>query len=84
MKDIREEVTNLQVFECDACGEKFESDDTLDTHSCQNDQDSEPDEVPEKPIICGCGCGASERCPRHYQLIEVQKQMVKLMIEQRR
>ena len=54
------------------------------THSCQNDQDSEPDEVPEVQIICGCGCGASERCPRHYQLIEVQKQMVKLMIEQRR
>ena len=55
------------------------------THSCQNDQDSEDeDEVPEVLTLCGCGCGASERCPRHYELIEVQKQMVKLMIEQQR
>ena len=84
VKYVREEVTNLQVFECDECGEKFESEDTLDTHSCQNEQDLEQDEVPEMPIICGCGCGASERCPRHYELIEVQKQMVKLMMEQMR
>ena len=32
VKDIREEGTNLQVFECDACGKKFESEDTLDNH----------------------------------------------------
>ena len=32
VKDIREECTNLQVFECDACGKKFESEDTLDNH----------------------------------------------------
>ena len=68
-----------RVESCHNCGM-----DMSPTHICENDQDSEPDEVPEKPIICGCGCGASERCPRHYQLIEVQKQMVKLMMEQRR
>ena len=32
VKDIREEGTNLQVFECEACGKKFESEDTLDNH----------------------------------------------------
>ena len=32
VKDIREEGTNLQVFECDACEKKFESEDTLDNH----------------------------------------------------
>ena len=32
VKDIREEGTNLQLFECDACGKKFESEDTLDNH----------------------------------------------------
>ena len=32
LKDIREEGTSLQVFECDACGKKFEFEDTQDNH----------------------------------------------------
>jgi len=32
MNDEREELPNLQVFDCDACGEKFEMQDVLTTH----------------------------------------------------
>ena len=32
MKDEREELPNLQIFDCDACGEKFEMQDGLTTH----------------------------------------------------
>ena len=32
MKDEREELPNLQIFDCDACGEKFEMKDGLTTH----------------------------------------------------
>ena len=32
MRDEREELPNLQIFDCDACGEKFEMQDVLTTH----------------------------------------------------
>ena len=32
MKDVREEVPNLQVYDCDVCGEKFDTEDNLDAH----------------------------------------------------
>ena len=31
MKEVREEVPNLQENNCEACGEKFETEDNLDT-----------------------------------------------------
>ena len=54
------------------------------THLCQNEEDSEVDEVPEAPIICSCGCGAPERCPRHFEVMESRKQMLNLILEQRK
>ena len=33
MKDVREEVPNLQVYDCDVCGEKFDTEDNLDAHN---------------------------------------------------
>ena len=32
LKDVREELPNLQVFDCDVCCEKFESQDGFETH----------------------------------------------------
>ena len=58
-------------------------------HNCDMDmstshlcKDSEADEVPEAPIICCCGCGASERCPLHFKVIESRKQMLNLILGQ--
>ena len=52
------------------------------SHLCKDDEDSEADEVPEAPIICCCGCGAPERCPRHFEVMESRKQMLNLILEQ--
>ena len=65
------------------------------THLCQDDEDSEVDEVPEAvpevpeavpeaPIICSCGCGATERCPHHFEVMESRKQMLNLILKQRK
>ena len=51
-------------------------------HLCQDSEDSEADEVPEAPIICCCGCGAPERCPRHFEVMESRKQLLNLILEQ--
>ena len=32
MKNEREELPNLQIFDCDACGDKFEMQDGVTTH----------------------------------------------------
>ena len=52
------------------------------THTCQDEEDSEADEVPEAPIICCCGCGASERCPRHFEVMESRKQILNMILDQ--
>ena len=57
------------------------------SHLCQDEEDSgavEADEAEEAeaPIICGCGCGAPERCPRHFEVMESRKQMLSLILEQ--
>ena len=36
MKDEREELPNLQIFDCDVCGEKFKMQDGLTTHMVTN------------------------------------------------
>ena len=54
------------------------------THLCKDDGDSEADEVPDAPIVCCCGCGAPERCPRHFEVMESRKQMLNLILEQRK
>ena len=46
------------------------------SHLCRDDEDS------EAPIVCGCGCGAPERCPRHSEVMESRKQMLNLILEQ--
>ena len=56
-----------------------------DTFNCdQDDEDCEVDEVIEAPIICSCGCGAPERCPRHFEVMESGKQMLNMILEQRK
>ena len=52
------------------------------THLCKDDEDSEADEVPEAPIICCCGCGAHERCPRHYEVMESRKLILNMILDQ--
>ena len=57
------------------------------THSIncdQDDEDCEVDEVIEAPIICSCGWGPPERCPRHFEVMESRKQMLNLILEQRK
>ena len=52
------------------------------SHLCQDDEDSEADEVTEAPIVCGCGCGAPERCPCHFEVMESRKQMLSFILDQ--
>ena len=56
------------------------------SHLCQDEEDSKADEADEAeaPIICGCGCGAPERCPRHFEVMESRKQILNLILEQRK
>ena len=55
-----------------------------DAEPDQDDEDCEVDEVIKSPIICSCGCGAPERCPRHFEVMESRKQMLNLILEQRK
>ena len=52
------------------------------THLCKDDEDSEADEVPDAPIVCCCGCGAPERCPRHFEVMESRKQILNMILDQ--
>ena len=52
------------------------------THLCKDDGDSEADEVPDAPIVCCCGCGAPERCPRHFEVMESRKQILNMILDQ--
>ena len=57
------------------------------SHLCQDENDSEANETfeadeAEAPIICGCGCGAPERCPCHFEVMESRKQMLSLILDQ--
>ena len=59
MKEVREEVPNLQENNCEACGEKFETEDNLDTHVSHGCHHC-------KQIFLGCQNSSSKTCPDCY------------------
>ena len=57
-----------------------EDDDSEDDSEDVSDDDIKS--LAEAPNSCCCGCGAPERCPLHFEVMESRKQILNMILEQ--
>ena len=56
-----------------------------DENSEDDSEDVSGDDIKspaEAPNLCCCGCGAPERCPRHFEVMESRKQILNMILDQ--
>ena len=69
----------------DAKREEEGSDENSEDDSVDVSEDVSEDDIKspaEAPNLCCCGCGAPERCPRHFEVMESRKQILNMILDQ--
>ena len=69
----------------DAKREEEGSDENSEDDSEDVSEDVSEDDIKspaEAPNLCCCGCGAPERCPRHFEVMESRKQILNMILDQ--